>query len=206
MKRKRGASLWGAPPLTRRCGAIGQRWGVLAVVLLLTGVGTLTAEPTKTDKTEGSKPEEVVVLFLVEGLRSPERALQVEQALSNLKGVRKVMASAESQRVIVVLDESQSPLSALLAELRKREQERWTLLVGIEPQDEKNLAKAEGALKGVKGVAMAKATKEGVLVLWDERTPLRYRDLLTAVEKVGLKAVNWLAKQPRGREMRQGSC
>lgn len=198
--------MWGAPPLTRRCGAIGQRWGVLAVVLLLTGVGTLTAEPTKMDKTEGSKPEEVVVLFLVEGLRSPERALQVEQALSNLKGVRKVMASAESQRVIVVLDESQSPLSALLAELRKREQERWTLLVGIEPQGEKNLAKAEGALKGVKGVAMAKATKEGVLVLWDERTPLRYRDLLTAVEKVGLKAVNWLAKQPRGREMRQGSC
>jgi copper chaperone CopZ len=185
---------------------MGRRWGVLAVVLLLTGVGTLTAEPTKTDKTEGSKPEEVVVLFLVEGLRSPERALQVEQALSNLKGVRKVMASAESQRVIVVLDESQSPLSALLAELRKREQERWTLLVGIEPQDEKNLAKAEGALKGVKGVAMAKATKEGFLVLWDERTPLRYRDLLTAVEKVGLKAVNWLAKQPRGREMRQGSC
>ncbi len=178
---------------------MGRRWGIWAVVSLLAAVNLLTAEPTKTDK-------EVALLFLVEGLRSPEKALQIERALLSLKGVRKVIASAEGQRVIVVLDESQLPLSGLLAELKKREQERWSLLVGIEPSDEKNLARAEEALKGVKGVAMAKATKEGILVLWDEKVPLRYRDLLTALEKSGLKAVNWLAKQPRGREMRQGSC
>ena len=184
---------------------MGRRWGMWAVVSLVAAVSLLTAEPTKTDKPEGNKSE-VVLLFLVDGLRSPEKALQIERTLLSLKGVRKVMASAEGQRVIVVLDESQLPLSGLLAELKKREQERWSLLVGIEPSDEKNLARAEEALKGVKGVAMAKATKEGILVLWDERAPLRYRDLLTALEKAGLKAVNWLAKQPRGREMRQGSC
>jgi len=109
----------------------------------------------------------------------------LEATLKGIKGVEKAGVSFKDKRAVVVLDETKTPLSALPMEVRRRHHTfRLTLFVPIAEKDREKAAKA---LQGVKGVKTVKAEKGGVLVTWDEKTAIRYGDLVAALQKEGVK-------------------
>ena len=90
----------------------------------------------------------------------------------------KAEASFKDKRAIIVLDETKTPLSALLTLKARHHTFRLTPLLPIDKADRE---KAVQALKAVKGVKEAKAVDEGVTVtlkpdetvLWSSGSKMR---------------------------------
>jgi len=103
--------------------------------------------------------------------------------LQEVKGVVKAEASFKDKRAIIVLDETKTPLSALLTLKARHHTFRLTPLLPIDKADRE---KAVQALKAVKGVKEAKAVDEGVTVTLKPDETVRYGDLVAALQKAGI--------------------
>jgi len=95
----------------------------------------------------------------------------------------KAEASFKDERAVIVLDETKTPLSALLTVKTHYHTFRLTPLL---PLDKANREKAVQALKAVKGVKEAKAVDEGVAVTLKPDETVRYGDLVAALQKAGI--------------------
>jgi len=107
----------------------------------------------------------------------------LSEALREVKGVVKAEASFKDKRAIIVLDETKTPLSALLTLKTRHHTFRLTPLL---PVDKAEREKAIQVLRAVKGVKDAKAVDEGVVVTLKSDETVRYGDLVTALQKAGI--------------------
>jgi copper chaperone CopZ len=107
----------------------------------------------------------------------------LSEALQAVKGVVKAEASFKDKRAFVVLDETKTPLSALLTVKTRYHTFRLTPLLPIAKADRE---KAVQALKAVKGVKEVKAVDEGVAVTLKPDETVRYGDLVAALQKAGI--------------------
>jgi len=103
--------------------------------------------------------------------------------LQKVKGVVKAEASFKDKRAVIVLDETKTPLSALLTMKTHYHTFRLTPLL---PVDKADSEKAVQALRAVKGVKEAKAVDEGVVVTLKPNETVRYGDLVAALQKAGI--------------------
>ncbi len=104
-------------------------------------------------------------------------------ALQEVKGVVRAEASFKDKRAVIVLDETKTPLSALLTVKTRHHTFRLTPLLPVAKADRE---KAVQVLKAVKGVKEAKAVDEGVAVTLKPDEAVRYGDLVAALQKAGI--------------------
>jgi len=103
--------------------------------------------------------------------------------LQKVKGIVKAEASFKDKRAVIVLDETKTPLSALLTMKTHYHTFRLTPLLPVAKADRE---KAVQALKAVKGVKEAKAVDEGVVVTLKPNETVRYGNLVAALQKAGI--------------------
>lgn len=157
---------------------------------------------------EKRKPSPSKLTFVVDGLHCENCVTNLKGAIKSVKGVEKVEVSLKEKRAFVVLDETQTPLSSLVAHSQKKVHYRLTLLLPIENWSKVDKDKAVNAVKAVKGVDEVKANKEGLLVKFQPQGTVRYNDLSKALEKSGFKVLETTVKvsDVKGGNSSEGSC
>jgi copper chaperone CopZ len=157
---------------------------------------------------EKRKPNPSKLTFVVDGLHCENCVANLEGAIKSVKGVEKVEVSLKEKRAFVVLDETQTPLSSLVAQSQKKVHYRLTLLLPIENWDKVDRNKAINAVKAVKGVAEVKANSEGLLVKFQPQGTVRYSELSKALENSGFKVLDATVKASSVKEgsSSEGSC
>lgn len=157
---------------------------------------------------EKKKPSPSKLIFVVDGLHCENCVANLKGAIKSVKGVEKVEVSLKEKRTFVVLDETQTPLSSLIAQSQKKVHYRLTLLLPIENWGKVDQNKAINAVKAVKGVAEVKANNEGLLVKFQPQGTVRYDDLSKALKNSGFKVLDTTVKASDAKEgnSSEGSC
>ncbi|MFN3422782.1 MAG: heavy-metal-associated domain-containing protein [Armatimonadota bacterium] len=157
---------------------------------------------------EKRKPSPSKLIFIVDGLHCENCVTNLKGAIKSVKGVEKVEVSLKEKRAFVVLDETQTPLSSLIAQSQKKVHYRLTLLLPIENWGKVDQNKAINAVKAVKGIAEVKANNEGLLVKFQPKETVRYNDLSKALRDSGFKVLDTTVKvsDVKGGDSPEGSC
>lgn len=143
---------------------------------------------------EKAKTISANLTFIVDGLHCENCVANLTKALKSVNGVQKAEVSLKEKRAFVILDESKTPVSNLVAQTHQKVSYRLNLLLPIENWGKVDQNKAIETVKRLKGVTEVKADKAGLLLSFNPKETVRYSDLAEALNKAGFRVLNPSAK------------